>query len=178
MVLYQNADGSALDELVRRVSPQLLRYFSASRVSREDAEDMLQNCWMRIHRSRHTYRATEPVMPWLYAIARHTRLDAWRRKRRRGAREALYAEVPEPARHPGQDRAQDGTAADGGEEDGFGQMVAALPDAQREVLVMLKVAGMSLEDVARATSTTVGAVKQKAHRAYVRLRRILEKDKE
>jgi RNA polymerase sigma-70 factor (ECF subfamily) len=35
---------------------------------------------------------------------------------------------------------------------------------------MLKVAGMSLEEVARATSSTVGSVKQKAHRAYKKLR--------
>jgi RNA polymerase sigma-70 factor (ECF subfamily) len=35
---------------------------------------------------------------------------------------------------------------------------------------MLKVAGMSLEEVARATSSSVGSVKQKAHRAYERLR--------
>jgi RNA polymerase sigma-70 factor (ECF subfamily) len=35
---------------------------------------------------------------------------------------------------------------------------------------MLKVAGMSLEEVARATSSSVGSVKQKAHRAYEKLR--------
>lgn len=35
---------------------------------------------------------------------------------------------------------------------------------------MMKVAGMSLEEVARATSSTVGAVKQRAHRAYRKLR--------
>jgi RNA polymerase sigma-70 factor (ECF subfamily) len=39
---------------------------------------------------------------------------------------------------------------------------------------MLKVGGLSLEEVARATSSTVGAVKQKAHRAYERLRKLLE----
>jgi RNA polymerase sigma-70 factor, ECF subfamily len=38
---------------------------------------------------------------------------------------------------------------------------------------MLKVGGLSLEEVALATSTTVGAVKQKAHRAYARLRKLL-----
>ena len=44
---------------------------------------------------------------------------------------------------------------------------------------MLKVSDMSLREVARATSSTVGAVKQKAHRAYVALRRALqEKDKD
>jgi RNA polymerase sigma-70 factor (ECF subfamily) len=39
---------------------------------------------------------------------------------------------------------------------------------------MLKVNGLSIEEVARATSSTVGAVKQKAHRAYERLRNLLE----
>lgn len=38
---------------------------------------------------------------------------------------------------------------------------------------LLKVSGLSLEEVARATSTTVGQVKQKAHRAYERLRKLL-----
>jgi len=39
---------------------------------------------------------------------------------------------------------------------------------------MLKVNGLSIEEVARATSSTIGAVKQKAHRAYERLRKLLE----
>lgn len=67
------------------------------------------------------------------------------------------------------------TQPDSAEQD-FGALIAALPEAQREVLVMLKVSGMSLEEVARATASTVGAVKQKAHRAYVALRRAMRKD--
>ena len=53
----------------------------------------------------------------------------------------------------------------------------SLPESQREVIVMLKVSGMSLEEVARATASTVGAVKLKAHRAYEKLRRVLEKER-
>jgi RNA polymerase sigma-70 factor (ECF subfamily) len=41
---------------------------------------------------------------------------------------------------------------------------------------MLKLGGLSLVEVARATSSTVGAVKQKAHRAYDRLRKLLQPD--
>jgi RNA polymerase sigma-70 factor (ECF subfamily) len=55
----------------------------------------------------------------------------------------------------------------------FDELVAALPDSQREVLVMLKVNGLSIEEIARATASTPGAVKQKAHRAYERLRNLL-----
>jgi RNA polymerase sigma-70 factor (ECF subfamily) len=55
----------------------------------------------------------------------------------------------------------------------FEALVAALPEAQREVITMLKVGGLSLEEVARATLSTAGAVKQKAHRGYDRLRKLL-----
>src|SRR5215471_11920786 len=94
MMGYQRADPAALDELVRRISPPLLRYFRSLRIGRNDAEDLLQDCWIRIHRSRHTYRPTDPVMPWIYAIARHTRLDAYRKGRRLESWEVLVASVP------------------------------------------------------------------------------------
>jgi len=42
--------------------------------------------------------------------------------------------------------------------------------------MLLKVEGLSLEEVARVTSSTVGSVKQKAHRAYKRLRTILTQE--
>jgi RNA polymerase sigma-70 factor (ECF subfamily) len=170
MIRYQRADPNALDELVRRISPPLLRYFSGSRVGLNDAEDMLQDCWIRIHRSRHTYRVAEPLMPWIYAIARHTRLDAWRKQRRLESREVLVARVPEGLRQMLPEAPR--------EQDGFDRLIASLPDSQRDVIVMLKVSGMSLEEVARATSSTIGAVKQKAHRAYETLRRALGKDRE
>lgn len=44
-----------------------------------DAEDLLQECRMGIHRAWHTYRVSEPLLPWIYAIASHTRLDGFRR---------------------------------------------------------------------------------------------------
>jgi len=170
MTQYQRADSDALDELVRRISPPLLRYFGGSRFGRNDAADLLQDCWIRIHRSRHTYRSSEPVMPWVYAIARHTGLDAYRKRRRLESREVLVASIPE--------RLHRTMPAERREQDDFDRLVAGLPLSQREVLVMLKGSGMSLEEVAAATSSTVGAVKQKAHRAYITLRRALEKVRE
>ena len=48
-----------------------------------------------------------------------------------------------------------------------------LPQDQREVLTMLKISGLSAEQVARATSSTARAVKRRLRRAYERLRRLL-----
>ena len=152
-----------MEALVGELSAPLLRFLSGPQISRADVEDLLQECWMRIHRSRHTYRGSEPLLPWIYAIARHTRLDGYRRRQRRGAREVLTGEVPERAQHLfGRAQATD-----------LLSLLEQLPDSQREVVTLLKVSGLSLEDVARATGCSVGAVKQKAHRAYARLRELL-----
>ncbi len=161
MVRYQQGDAAAVETLVTSLSPALLRFCWGDGMSRSDAEDLLQDCWLRIHRARHTYLSSEPLLPWIFAVARHTRLDAFRRRRRRGTREVLVAESPELA------------SAVPPPENGVMDLLNRLPDGQREVIVMLKVVGMSLEEVAAATSSTAGAIKQKAHRAYAALRRML-----
>jgi RNA polymerase sigma-70 factor, ECF subfamily len=164
MARYQRGDFAAATVLVECATPQLYRFFVAQSGSRLDAEDLLQETWLRIHKVRHTHRQGEPVLPWLYAIARHIRVDHYRKSMRTlvGARE-LEMMSPETASVPGQvERAENLEA-----------LLAPLSAGEREVVEMLKVAGMSLDEVARATSSSVGSVKQKAHRAYKKLRESL-----
>jgi RNA polymerase sigma-70 factor, ECF subfamily len=161
MVLYQEGDPEAAVALIQACSPRLYRFFLAQAQSRVDADDLLQETWLRIHRVRHTYRAGEPALPWFYAIARHVRIDHYR-KARRSAASALELEA--------RARAAEAFAQSPGRAEDLESLLAPLSDSQREVLEMLKVTGMSLEEVARATSSSVGSVKQKVHRAYKRLR--------
>jgi RNA polymerase sigma-70 factor (ECF subfamily) len=163
MRLYQQADPAAPAALVDMISPALLRFFRFNAASREQAEDLLQETWLKIHRMRHTWRPGDRLLPWVYAIAHHVRIDSYRRTRRIAARECAIDPMPEPA---GSNTALDAIQ--------FESLVATLPDGQREVITMLKATGMTVEEVARATSTTVGAVKLKAHRAYERLRELLD----
>jgi RNA polymerase sigma-70 factor, ECF subfamily len=161
MARYQQGDFTAATALVHRLGPQLHRFFAVQFASRRDADDLLQETWLRIHEVRHTYRAGEPVLPWFYAIARHIRVDHYRKASRTAAREERLEEMHDVAAAP--------PSRSGGTPD-LEALLAPLPESQREVIELLKVAGMSLEKVARATSSSVGSVKQKAHRAYERLR--------
>ena len=165
MVGYQKADREAAAELVARVSPMLLRFLAGPLQTRAYAEDILQECWLRIHRSRHTYRPGTPVLPWLFAIARYTRIDAYRRRRQIDANELPAADLGGSG--PGSPAIPDAAEMD------LWRLVGQLPSSQQEVIQMLKVSGLSLEEVANATGSTVGAVKQKAHRAYQKLRELL-----
>lgn len=160
MALYQQGDTSAATELIHSVSPRLYRFFAVQVLSRAEADDLLQETWLRIHRVRHTYRPSEPALAWFYAIARNVRVDHYRRAMRTTAKERELKEtmdLPNPAASPVQDL-------------GLEALLAPLSSGEREVVQMLKVEGLSLEEIARATSSTVGSVKQKAHRAYRKLR--------
>ena len=161
MARYQAGDSSAVTALVECISPRLHRFFMAQSISRRDADDLLQETWLRIHRVRCTYRPGEPVLPWFYAIARSVRIDHYRRASRTTARERRLEDLTEVTATPVTDELQ-------AEE--FEVLLAPLSESQREILRMLKVAGMSLEEVARATASSVGSVKQKVHRAYRILR--------
>src|SRR5580698_8198648 len=80
MVRYQQGDFAAATALIDRISPRLHRFFLAKSISRADADDLLQETWLRIHKVRHTYRPGEPTLPWFYAIARHIRVDHYRKQ--------------------------------------------------------------------------------------------------
>ena len=164
MTHYQTGDSSAAAALVHRLSPQLHRFFLAQVSSRGFADDLLQETWMQIHRARHTYRPGEPLLPWVYAIARHVRVDHFRRTQRITLRETRLEETPELPQTASRDDASTHLQA----------VLHELPESQRDVVMMLKLTGMSLEEVARATSSSVGSVKQKAHRAYEKLRQLLD----
>jgi len=164
MTGYKDGDGAAATALVHHLSPQLYRFFLMQFISRRHAEDLLQETWLRIHEVRHTYRSAQPVLPWLYSIARNVRVDHYRKAHRDQHREeSLEDGTDVPATPAGRPDAATELEA----------LLATLPDSQREVVVMLKVSGMSLEEVARATSSSIGSVKQKAHRAYETLRKEL-----
>jgi RNA polymerase sigma-70 factor (ECF subfamily) len=163
MSRYQQADEAAAAALVSRMTPFLRRYFLAQFSNRAHADDLLQDTWMRLHRARHTYRPGEPVIPWILAIARYAGLDHYRKSSRREAHEQQMDVLPDPP----------GPAAAAPDGPDIEAMLSALPERQREVIVMLKISGMSIDEVARATSSSPGSVKQKAHRAYEKLREIL-----
>jgi RNA polymerase sigma-70 factor (ECF subfamily) len=164
MVRYQQSDQAATGLLIAQLSPQFFRFFLGQVRDRAKAEDLLQDFWLRIHAARHTYRPPGPGLPWLYAIARRVGVDQYRKARRVNAHELQVETLPEPAIP--EEREQS--------DIDFPSLLETLPSSQRDVILMLKVSGLSLEEVARATKSSIGSVKQKAHRAYTKLRALLE----
>jgi len=72
---WRAGDDSALDELVRMMSPVLWHVVRATGLDREAAEDVVQNTWLTLVRSAETVRDPQAITRWLCTAARR---EAWR----------------------------------------------------------------------------------------------------
>lgn len=163
MAGYQAGKADAAVCLVEGLNPMLYRYFVGMVGNTAEAEDLLQETWLRVHRVRHTYRSGEGLLPWVFAIARRVRIDGFRRTRRIQAREVAGEPLPQV---PGVAESRHTLRVE------LESLFRHLSGEQREVVTLLGMSDMDLETVARATGSTPAAVKQKAYRAYRKLREL------
>lgn len=161
---YQLGDKTAFVEFYALLASAMTRYLRTL-VPASLVEDVLQDGFIRLHRVRHTYRPEAPVRPWVYTIFRYTAIDALR-KRRRQQREIGVEQLDY------EDKRRSATT-----DVAIRQMweaIERLPASQREVLVMQRLNDLSIKEIAQTLRTSEGAVKQKLHRAYEKLRAMLD----
>ena len=159
MALAQHGDGSAYRALLDDLGPQLTRFLRRRLRDREDIADAYQDTFLALHRARHTYRPLRPIEPWLFAIARNVAADYGRRWQRRSRYEVHTDEAPDRGTEPIREI---GTELD--------TALRALPNHQREALQLLKFQGLSIREAAAQVGATPGAVKLRAHRAYLAIK--------
>jgi RNA polymerase sigma-70 factor (ECF subfamily) len=143
----------------------LYRYFHQCVGNPEDAEDLTATTFARALASLGRYDERGSFAAWLFAIARHTLRDHRRRRRPRADLDALGPVLADPgpsveARVLRAEQARLLVA-----------LVRALPDDQREALVLRVFARLSTAEVAAVLGRSEGAVKMLVHRAVARLRR-------
>ncbi|MCG8423780.1 MAG: RNA polymerase sigma factor [Proteobacteria bacterium] len=173
---YCNGEAGAFHQLYRLVAPKLLSYLLRMTRDYALAEDLLQLTFLKIHRARGAYvRGAEPL-PWMYAIAHRTFLDeARKRKRSKVQLSRESSGLPEQHAHISGQAADQVTDTDDNSELTKAALAALdrLPAKQREAVVLTKLDGKSIAEAAAITGTTPGAMKVRAHRGYVALRKAL-----
>ena len=175
---YCAGEPAAFHILYKRLAPKIMAYLWGMIGDRAAAQDLVQQTFLKVHEARSAYvRGANPI-PWIYTIAHRTCLDEMRKRKRsrvrltkdgelRTAPAAHITGVAEDADHPEGERAASAAAAMAALEH--------LPDNQREALILTKVHGRTVAEAAMITGTTPGAIKLRAHRAYVTLRGLLRR---
>ena len=168
---YCDGDAAAFPLLYALLAPRILGYLVALIADRPLAEDLLQQTFLKLHQSRSSYVRNANPIPWIYTIAHRTCLDEIRRRKRAPVKltgdgqppEARAAITGQAEEHAGHDDAAEPAGISLADLDG-------LPPNQKEALILTKVHGHSVAQAALIAGTTAGAIKLRAHRAYVTLR--------
>ena len=126
-----------------------------------DAEDVVQETFIRAFRHMHTFRGDSMFSTWLCRIAINQSRDVYRQGRKQ-VRTAPEKDVPvEPEQKDALARAR------------LERALAVLPDGYREVLVMHDVIGMGHKEIAEVLKTAEGTSKSQLHKARARMRELL-----
>ena len=178
MAQYCDGDAGAFRALYAAVAPRLHGYLVRMARDRALADDLLQQTFLKVHRARAAYIRGADPLPWLYAIAHRTFLDEARRSKRAVVQVAPDDNLPEVAAGlTGQtDGQRDEPRGDPELAKAALAALAALPAQQREAVVLTKLDGKSVAEAAEIAGTTPGAMKVRAHRGYVALRKALGGD--
>ncbi len=166
MIAYQSGKIEAFESLYEVLRPTLYQYLLYKTFNQSLSEDLLQESFLQLHRSRRTYLPGKPVLPWALAIARNVYLMDGRARRRREKHEThRETPLPEHATTQGLDRMAD--------HETLRRALSLLSTDQPEILLMHHAWGLSFREIGGILGILRTTAKLRAHRAIKNLRKIL-----
>ncbi len=170
MLLVKFDNAKAFDALYERHKRGVLGFLWRSCGDRDAAEDLLQEVFLGVHRTRGGYEPVAKFTTWLYTMARNACVSHGVRGARERARVRRVADGWRPSRAGDEphERLQ-AAETEAAIEDALGR----LPARQREVLLLREVSELAYEQIAEVTGWPMGTVKVELHRARRRLAELL-----
>ena len=165
MLCYQDGDPEAFEHLYLRHRGPLLRYFKRQGVEAGISEELFQDVWMSLIRTRLNYRVQARFTQYLYRLAHNRMVDHFRRQRSHGEHASEWLEEF-PAEMDGQ---PDYVAELTDKGIRLQHAVAALPAAQQEVFVLRAESGMEVDEIASALGIPYETAKSRLRYAVRKL---------
>ncbi len=172
----KRGDGSAFGELMRRYQNKIYRLARRMTQTDEDAEDVVQEAFVKAFRSLRGFREKSRFSTWLYRITVNLALMKLRKRKPEvvsldepiSTEEGkMHRELEDEATNP-LERLLERESAEV-----LDAAVEALPPAYRAVFILRHVEGLSTEETARILGISVAAVKSRLHRTRLMLQQKL-----
>ena len=178
---------AAFDELIRLFQDRIYNLAFRMVNNHEDASDLTQEIFVKLHRSLGKFRGQSRFSTWLYAVAANHCRSGLRKLRRIDFFESRSLDEPRDetnggdARHaiePADPGVSPATALEHRElGERIGAVVAGLPEKLRTVLVLRDMQGLEYEEIACVLDCSLGTVKTRLWRARFRVKDKLERKK-
>jgi RNA polymerase sigma-70 factor (ECF subfamily) len=171
MLCYRDGDAGAFDALYARHKGGVYRYLLRQCREAAAAEELFQDVWMNLVRARAGYTVQAKFTTYLYRLAHNRLIDHYRKHSHatvvsfEDEGEEAIAQVPDEHERPADD------ALDAKRQAArLMELIAGLPEAQREAFLMQQEGGMSIEEIAQATGVTRETAKSRLRYAMAKLR--------
>ena len=159
------------NEIVKEYSERVYWHVRRFVNSHEDADDLVQDIFLKIWTALPSFRGEAQLYTWVYRIATNETLNWLRREKVRAALRFTTVDA-EMERRIDNDPFFDGDAADRA----LSKAVAKLPDKQRQVFILRYYDELPYEEMSAVLDTSVGALKASYHLAQEKVRAALGKD--
>ena len=181
---FKQGDEAAFEILVNKYSGRAYQIAYGVLGNREDAEEVAQDVFIRIHRALPRFRGDAEFTTWMYRITMNLAKNKYRWNKIRGSKVNISIDAPlegggdgsgEERRIdlPDERMAPDEKSAFKELEKNVRDELDNLPDIYREALVMRNVEEMSYEDIANALNCKLGTIKSRIARGREELRKRL-----
>jgi RNA polymerase sigma-70 factor (ECF subfamily) len=172
---FQNGQMEAFDSIVQRYKDPLINFVYHFLGDRIDAEDVVQETFLRVYRNKHLYRNIAKFSTWIYTIASNLAKTELRRRRRRrllslsqmGFDDKDYEPVDEFMQSP------EGIVDSGMQEKIIRKEIDDLPVKFKEVVLLRDVQEFSYEEISQILGIPIGTVKSRVNRGRLRLQKRL-----
>ncbi len=172
---FQNGDLYAFDLIVKRYKNQLLNFVYRFLGNAEEAEDLVQETFLRVYRNRKAYQKVAKFSTWIYTIAGNLAKTELRKRKRRkffsisdlGYNEKDY-DISDEAYNPEKD--VDGRM----KEEIIHREIDDLSPKFREVILLRDVQQLSYEEISQIVNIPLGTVKSRVNRGRLKLQEKLK----
>lgn len=162
MAQYQEGSEEAFEALYSRHSGKILGYLRSRTRSEQEATDLFQEVFVKIHRSKHLYNTSLPVLPWIFSITHSILVDGQRKVTRR--RETFGVDFDEMATH----RNDDPHVAD------IIPLLHELPTQRQTALQMRYIEEKTFEEIAQRLKTSPVNIRQVISRSIKHLKNLVK----
>lgn len=182
MDAFQKGDETGFTELVRRYKDPLTNFVFRVLGNREDCYDVVQDAFVRMYKSRHTYKPVAKLSTWLYTIALNLARTELRRRKFRGGFWVDWRWKDDSGQAldpPDTDHQPDVLADSSLLEERIQAALQRLSEKYRSVLILRDIQDLPYEEIAAITGLNLGTVKSRISRArailQVQLKDLVEK---
>ena len=179
MLRVKRGDRAAFAELVGKYQQPLFNFICRTLRDEAESEDVAQNVFLQMYKSRQRYQHTAKFSTWLFTIARNLCLNEIRRRSRHPAEsiEENQAENEDQPQRQYEDRKTDlpvDNVLHGELAGKIEQAIAELPENQRTAILLCRQDELSYEEIAVILDCSLSATKSLIHRGRETLKEKLK----